>query len=299
MRSLLFVPADSERKLAKAPECAADVVVLDLEDAVATDRKNAARDRAVGFLRSRPPGTPRVFVRVNGLNSGLIDSDLDAIIPARPQAIMLPKAESGSDIACLSAMIAAREAMAGLDDATTRIIAVATETPGAIFNFATYKDASARLAGLAWSSEDLAAALGADSYYADEGGLTDPFRLARSLCLYGAAHAGTAAIDRVYPNFRDIESLRGEARAAARDGFTAKLAIHPGQVAIINEIFTPSPKAIERALAIVAAFAAAPGDGVIVLDGEMLDAPHLAKARALLARAEAAGVAVPSRPSTR
>jgi citrate lyase subunit beta/citryl-CoA lyase len=292
MRSLLFVPADSERKLAKAPECGADVLVLDLEDAVAADRKEAARLGAANFLRSRATVGPRVHVRVNRLDSGLIEADLDAIMSARPDAIMLPKAEAGSDVELLSAMIAAREAIAGIDDGTVRIVAIATETPGAIFNLATYKGASARLAGLAWSSEDLAAALGAATYYDDDGALTDPFRLARSLCLYGAAHAGVAAVDRVFPNFRDGDALRGEAEVAARDGFTAKLAIHPAQVAVINEVFTPSQEVIARAQAIVAAFAAAPGAGVIGFEGEMLDLPHLAKAKALLERAAAAGLAV-------
>jgi citrate lyase subunit beta/citryl-CoA lyase len=285
MRSLLFVPADSERKLAKAPECGADVLVLDLEDAVAAGRKEAARRGAADFLRSRAAGGPRIHVRVNGLESGLIEADLDATVSARPDAIMLPKAKAGSDVALLSAMIAAREAAAGLDDGTIRIVAIAPETAGAIFNLATYKSASARLAGLAWASEDLAAALGAATCYDDDGTLTDPFRLARSLCLYGAAHAEVAAIDRVFPSFRDADSLRGEAEAAARDGFTAKLAIHPGQVAVINEVFTPSQEAIERARMVVAAFAAAPGAGVIAFEGEMLDLPHLAKAKAVLERA--------------
>lgn len=292
MRSLLFVPADSERKLAKAPECGADVLVLDLEDAVAVDRKEAARSGAADFLTSRPAERPRVFVRINGLDSGLIEADLDAIVGTRPDAVMLPKSTAGTDVALLSAMLAAREAAAGLDDGTIRIVVIATESAGAIFNFATYKGASARLAGLAWSSEDLAAALGAATYYDDGGELTDPFRLARSLSLYGAVNAGVAAIDRVYPNYRDIESLRGEAAAAARDGFIGKLAIHPGQVAVINEVFTPSPKAIERAQAIVAAFAASPGAGVIGLEGEMLDIPHLAKAKALLERAAEAGLPI-------
>lgn len=288
MRSLLFVPADSDRKLAKAPQCGADAIVLDLEDAVAADRKEAARAGAAGFLAQRSDGGPAIHVRVNALSSGLLDADLDALIPARPDAIILPKAESGSDVSRVSAMIAAREASAGLSDGATRIVPIATETPGAIFNFGTYKNSSARLAGLAWSSEDLATALGTETYHTNDGGLTDPFRLARSLCLFGAAHAGVPAIDRVFPNFRDNDGFRREAEAAARDGFTAKLAIHPGQVAIINEVFTPSRQAIERAQAIVAAFAADPGAGVIAFDGEMLDVPHLAKAQALLERARSA-----------
>jgi citrate lyase subunit beta / citryl-CoA lyase len=292
MRSLLFVPADSERKLAKAPGCGADVLVLDLEDAVAADRKAIARQCAADFLRSRPPTSSRVHIRINGLKTGLVESDLDAIIGAQPDSIILPKAEGGADVAVLSAMVAVREAIAGLEDGATPIIAIATETAGSAFNFGTYKDASARLAALAWSSEDLASVLGARTYYDDDGNLTDPFRLARSLCLYGAAHAGVIAIDRVFPNFRDADSLRDEAQAAARDGFTAKLAIHPNQVAVINEVFTPSRKAIERAQAIVAAFEAAPGAGVIGFEGEMLDMPHLAKAKALLARAAEAGIDV-------
>jgi len=292
MRSLLFVPADSERKLAKAPDCGADVVVLDLEDAVAADRKAAARLGAADFLKSTSTSGPRIHVRVNGLDSGLIEADLDAIVPTRPDAIMLPKAESGGDVELLSAMIAAREAIAGLDDGAVSIVAIATETPGALFNFATYKGASARLTGLAWSSEDIAAAVGAGTCYDEDGALTDPFRLARSLCLYGAAHAGVAAVDRVFPNFRDAATLRGEAEAAARDGFTAKLAIHPGQVAVINEVFTPSQEVIARAKAIVAAFAAAPGAGVIGFEGQMLDLPHLAKAKALLKRAATTGLPV-------
>jgi len=292
MRSLLFVPADSERKLAKAPDCGADVLVLDLEDAVAADRKEAARLGAADFLRSRAARGPRLHVRVNGFASGLIEADLDAILSARPDAIMLPKATAGGDVELLSAMIAAREAIAGLDDGTVGIVALATETPGAVFNLASYKGASARLAGLAWSSEDLAAALGVATYYDDDGGLTDPFRLARSLCLYGAAHAAVAAVDRVFPNFRDADALRSEAEAAARDGFTAKLAIHPGQVAVINEVFTPSREMIARAQTIVAAFEAASGAGVIGFEGEMLDLPHLAKAKALLERAADAGLPV-------
>lgn len=285
MRSLLFVPADSERKLAKAPGCGADVIILDLEDAVAADNKPAARQGAVDFLRSRSAAGPRVHIRVNGLESGLIEADLDAVVLAGPDAIMLPKCVRGSDISVLSAMIAAREATAGLEDGAIRIVAIATETAGAIFNFSTYKGASRRLAGLAWSSEDLMVALGAETSRDDVGAFTDPFRLARAFCLYGAADAGVAAIDRVFPNFRDGEAFRTEALEARRDGYTAKLAIHPDQVAIINEVFTPSADSIAQALAIVAAFEANPGAGVVGFRGEMLDLPHLVRAKALLARA--------------
>jgi citrate lyase subunit beta/citryl-CoA lyase len=285
MRSLLFVPADSDRKLEKAPACGADVIILDLEDAVAAANKAAARDGAVNFLKSRTAGGPAVHVRVNGHASGLLGTDLDAIVPARPDAILLPKATCGGDISLLSAMIAAREAIAAIDDGAIRVAAIATETAGAIFRLDTYKGASARLIGLAWSSEDLMAALGAEASRDEAGAFTDPFRLARALCLYAAANAGVTAIDRVFPNFRDGGGLEAEARAARRDGFTAKLAIHPDQVAIVNEVFTPSEAEIAKARAIVAAFEAAPGAGVIGLDGEMLDLPHLARAKSILARA--------------
>jgi citrate lyase subunit beta/citryl-CoA lyase len=288
MRSLLFVPADSPRKLEKAPACGADVIILDLEDAVATDNKTAARDGAARFLKSRPADGPDIHVRVNGHASGLLGTDLDAIVPARPDAILLPKTICGGDISLLSAMIAAREAIADLEDGAIRILAIATENPGALFQMGTYRGASARLAGLAWSSEDLMAALGAETSRDETGAFTDPFRLARALCLFAAADAGVTAIDRVFPNFRDGKALEAEARAARRDGFTAKTAIHPDQVAIINEVFTPREDEIARAKAIVAAFDAAPGAGVIALDGEMLDLPHLARAKAILARAKSA-----------
>jgi citrate lyase subunit beta / citryl-CoA lyase len=284
MRSLLFVPADSERKLEKAPACGADVIILDLEDAVAAEDKEAARKGAVSFLNSRPAGGPAVHVRVNGHASGMLGADLDAIVPARPDTILLPKATGGNDISLLSAMVAAREAIADIDDGAVRLAAIATETAGSIFRLNTYKGASARLTGLAWSSEDLTVALGAETNRDDTGAFTDPFRLARALCLYAAADAGVTAIDRVFPNFRDGKGLEAEARIARRDGFTAKLAIHPDQVAIINDVFTPTADQIARAKAIVAAFAAAPGAGVVGLDGEMLDLPHLVRARGVLAR---------------
>jgi citrate lyase subunit beta/citryl-CoA lyase len=286
MRSLLFVPADSDRKLMKAPTSGADVLILDLEDAVAAGSKAAARERAAEYIAARSAGAIPLHVRVNGLRSGALEADLDAIVPAGPDAILLPKAESGSDIMLLSAMIAAREAKAGIDDGAIEIHAIATETAGAIFGFGSYKGASRRLTALAWSSEDLTVALGAETNRDATGAFTDTFRLARALCLYGAAHAGVTPIDRVFPNFRDLDDLRSECLAARRDGYTAKLAIHPDQVAVINEVFTPTAEAIAKARAVVDAFAADPQAGVIALDGEMLDLPHLVRAKAVLARGE-------------
>jgi citrate lyase subunit beta/citryl-CoA lyase len=286
MRSLLFVPADDRRKLDKAIGCGADALILDLEDSVAAARKGAARSMALGFLREHrgAPGRPRLYVRVNGLDSLLCEGDLDTVMTAGPDGIVLPKAGGGSDVALLGSRLAVREALHGLPDGATRIVAIATETPAAIFSLGTYAGAGLRLEGLAWGGEDLAAAIGANANR-DGGAWTEPFRLVRSLCLFGAAAAGVAAIDTVHTDFRDIDGLKRECEAAARDGFSARLAIHPAQVPVINAAFTPTPEAIARAERVKAAFAASAGLGVTSLDGAMLDRPHLEAAQRLLARA--------------
>lgn len=290
MRSLLFVPADSERKLAKAMTAGADVLILDLEDSVAPEAKANARAMAAAFLgehRNRA-GAPLLYVRINAFPTGLAEADLDAVVPARPDGILLPKAEGGPDMMLLSAMLAAREALAGLDDGAVKILALATETAAALFTMHTYRGASARLVGLTWGAEDLSAVLGTESSRDADGRLTDPYRLARTLCVAGAAAAEVAAIDTVFVNFRDLAGLEAEAAAARREGFSGKLAIHPDQVPVINRAFTPSAEAIARAEKIVAAFAAAPGAGVVSLDGEMFDRPHLRRAEKTLARGKAA-----------
>jgi citrate lyase subunit beta/citryl-CoA lyase len=284
MRSLLFVPADSDRKLARAPAAGADGLILDLEDGVAQPAKAAARTMAAAFLRERRERLA-VYVRVNSLDSGLLDADLDAILPARPDGIVLPKAAGGGDVMRLSAILAGREALAGLADGSVKILPIATESAAALFTLGTYAAASARLVGLTWGAEDLSAALGAESIRDAGGGLTDPYRLARALCLAGAGAASVPAIDTVFTRFRDSAGLEAEALAACRDGFTGKLAIHPDQVPIINEVFSPSPAAIARARSIVAAFAAAGNAGSINFGGDMLDRPHLRRAERLLARA--------------
>jgi citrate lyase subunit beta/citryl-CoA lyase len=293
MRSLLFVPADSKRKIEKGLASPADVVIFDLEDSIAASGKEDARELAAQYISARTPGAPgpTVYVRINPLGSGLADVDLDVIVPARPDGIMLPKAEGGPDIMLLSAMLAAREAQASIDDGAIRIVAIATETPAALFDLGSYAGASNRLAALTWGAEDLSAALGAETNRDEQGHFTDPYRLARTLTLAGANAAGVEAIDTVYPAFRDAEGFEKEAEAARRDGFGGKLAIHPDQVAIINRVFTPSPEAIGRARAIVAAFAESTETGVIGIDGQMLDRPHLLRAERVLARARAAGIA--------
>ena len=287
MRSLLFVPADSAKKCDKALRSGADAVILDLEDSIAPDAKSAARKAAAAFIADAAKSTPRpqLLVRVNGLQSGLIDADLDAVVPAKPDAVLLPKAEGGAAIVHLDAKLCVREAANDLPDGHIKILALATETAASLFVIGTFAGASSRLRGLTWGAEDLAVDLGAQANRDAQGFFLDPYRLARALCLAGAAAAGVPAIDTVHVDFRDSEGLRGECHEAERDGFAGKLAIHPAQVPIINEAFTPGAEAVARARAIVEAFAAAPdAAGVVGIDGVMYDRPHLVRAKHLLAR---------------
>ena len=291
MRSLLFVPGDSPKKLQKGLESGADALILDLEDSVALDGKPQARALTCDFLKEAGAlaHRPRLIVRVNALSTGLTEADLDAVMPGAPDAIMLPKAEGGPDLTHLAAQIAVREAESDFADGATRIIAIATETGKGIFALGSYAGASHRLAGLTWGAEDLSADLGAETNRLENGDYADPYRMARSLLLFAAAAAQVDAIDTVFTAFRDEAGLRAECLAGRRDGFTGKMAIHPAQVAVINEVFSPSPEALARAEAIIALFDADPGLGVIGLDGEMLDRPHLMRARRLKARAQKLG----------
>lgn len=286
MRSLLFVPGDSARKLEKALGSGADALIVDLEDSVSAGRKGAARLMALSFLREqrREADRPIIYVRINGFDTGLSEGDLDAVMPAAPDGIMLPKAAGGPDMQLLDARIGVREALHGLPDGRTRILPIATETAISMFELGTYRGSTPRLASLSWGAEDLSADIGAPAARS-AGEWTDPFRLARNLCLFGAAAAGIAAIDTVYTEVRDLEGLQRESETAARDGFAGKLAIHPGQVPIINTAFTPAPEQIAHAERVVAAFAEANSPGVTTLDGRMLDKPHLRAAERLLARA--------------
>jgi citrate lyase subunit beta/citryl-CoA lyase len=287
MRSLLFVPGDDDKKLAKALASDADALIVDLEDSVSETRKGAARAVAAAFVAEarRLATRPRLYVRVNSLASGLTAADLDAVISAAPDGVVLPKCLGGADVQRLGANLAVREAEHGLVDGSIGVIAIATESARALFGFASYRGASRRLDGLAWGGEDLAADLGAETNRLPDGAYCAPYALARTLTLVGAISAEARPIDAVHTNFRDLEGLRAEALAARRDGFVAKMAIHPAQVAVINQVFTVPPEAIARARAIVAAFEAAPGAGVIALDGEMLDLPHLKRAKTLLGSA--------------
>jgi len=287
VRSLLFVPADSAKKLDKAMASGADALIIDLEDSIAFDGKARARESAAAFLRETAPTArrPYLVVRVNGLQAGLIDPDLDAVVPARPDAIMLPKAEGGAAVVHADAKLAVREAIGGLSDGHVKIIALATETAAALFLAGSYRGASARLSSLTWGAEDLSAELGAEANRDAQGRFLDPYRFARSICLAAAAAAEVPALDTVYVDFRDNAGFRRECEEARRDGFTGKMAIHPAQVPIINEVFTPTSEAVAQAQAVVDAFAASPNAGVVGIGGIMFDRPHLARAKRLLARA--------------
>lgn len=290
MRSLLFVPGDSERKLDKGLASAADVLLIDLEDSVSGARKDAAREIAATVLRQRRADTgARLFVRVNDFSTGLTDGDLAEIVPARPDGIMLPKANCRADAIDLAARLRVHEAEAGLPDGSIAIIAIMTETAAGLLAAGTWAEPFARLAGLTWGAEDLSADIGAITARDERGGYTDIFRLARSSTLLAAAACQTAAIDSVFVDFRDPQGLSRECAEAARDGFTAKMAIHPDQVAIINEAFTPPAEAVEAAQALVRAFEEAGNPGVVGIGGRMYDRPHLRRAERLLARAAALG----------
>lgn len=291
MRSLLFVPADSERKLAKGDASGADVLLLDLEDSVSAERKPIARGLAaqyIGTMRTREH-RPRLYVRINALDTSYWQDDLVGVIAAQPDGIMLPKPRSGGDVHTFSIALHHAEERAGVTTGATRIIAIATESPAALLTMATYVDASSRLEGLTWGAEDLSAVVGSrTTREADGRTWTSPYRLARDLTLFTAVAAGVQPIDTIFANFRDVDGLREEARTAARDGFTGKMAIHPDQVPVINEMFTPSAEEVAWADKVVALFAANPGAGALAMDGQMVDRPHLIRAERVLARVKRA-----------
>ncbi|MER8691485.1 HpcH/HpaI aldolase/citrate lyase family protein [Mesorhizobium opportunistum] len=291
MRSLLFVPGDSERKLEKGLGAGADVVIVDVEDSVAPQNKTTARAIAARFIAGRRGQTSSaIYVRVNDLSTGLTDDDLAALVPAKPDGIMLPKSNSGQDVQQLSAKLRVRAGENRLADGAIKILPIITETPAGVLAAATYAGASARLAGLTWGAEDLSAAIGARSARDESGRYSDVFRLARTMTILAASAAEVAAIDTVFPNFRDMAAFAKECAEAERDGFTGKMAIHPDQVPVINAAFTPSTEAVKHSRAIVDAFAAAGNPGVVGIDGKMFDRPHLRLAERLLARARAAGI---------
>src|SRR5215831_13480134 len=284
MRSLLFVPADGGAKLEKAMASGTDAVIIDLEDSITPERKSFARTATLEFLKqfSATKQRPRLLVRINGLDTGMTDADLDAVVPGRPDGIVFPKAEGAPSVVHLDAKLTAREAVAGLPEGQIKILAQAIETAAGLFAAGTFRNASARLIGLTWGPEDLSSQLGATANRDTQGEFTEPYRLARSVCLFAAA-AKLPAIETVYVDFRNSEGLRRDTEAARRDGFIGRLAIHPAQIPVINEVFTPTAAEIEKAKAVVAAFAALPGAGAVAIEGIMYDRPHLVRAQALLA----------------
>ena len=292
LRSFLFIPGDSAKKLGKADGAGADALILDLEDAVMPDNKPLARDLVGEFLRHRPRETrsSQLWVRVNPLDSGLILDDLVAIVAGAPDGLMLPKCAGPDDVRTLSNYLDALEAQAGIKPGSILILPVATETAAAPFTLGEYRVARlSRLFGLTWGAEDLATDIGASTNRDSDGGWAQTYRLVRSLTLLGAKAAGVQAIDTLFSDFRDEAGLRAASQASRAEGFTGRIAIHPAQVAAINESYTPSDAEIAHARRVIAAFAAAPGTGTVGLDGRMIDIPHVKQAQALLASADHQG----------
>ncbi len=279
LRSLLFVPGDRPERMRKAVGMGADALILDLEDSVASEAKPAAREAGATFLKETAACEVALFVRINPLDGGLADDDLDAVIPARPAGIILPKAEGAASILDLDRRMRQR------GDEDGRILPIATETPRAICLLGEYAGVAERLAGLTWGAEDLPAAIGALGARQEDGSYTPPYEIARALTLFAASAAEVAPIETVYPAIRDLKGLAAYAARGARDGFQGMMALHPDQVPIINAAFTPGAEDVARARAVIDAFAANPGAGVLMLEGQMIDRPHLKKAQALLARA--------------
>jgi citrate lyase subunit beta/citryl-CoA lyase len=284
-RSWLFAPGDSERKMTKATTSAADIVLLDLEDAVADEGKPRARAMVADFLAAQPAADrERLWVRINPLDGPHALADLAAVIPAGPGGVMLPKARGGQDAERLDHYLSALEVAAGAELGGTEVIVLVTETAPAMFTTGSYQGAP-RVIALTWGAEDLADALGAGGNREPDGSYGFTYELARSLCLLGAAAAGVTAVDTVHTDFRDLDGLRRRAGRVRRDGYRGMLAIHPDQVDVINEAFTPTAEELAQAQEIVDLFAARPGAGAIGHNGVMLDRPHLARAQSLLAGA--------------
>ena len=281
-KAWLFVPADSEKKLAKIKNVPADVFILDLEDSVSPERKPLGRQLVADFLRDAGMDKRKLWVRVNPMNGPYFEDDLAAVVPAGPGGIVLPKARSADDVLELAALLDVLERRHGLEDGSIRILPLVTEMPEALFTLDGYGQCGPRLAGLTWGAEDLGAAIGATATRDANDEWTTPFRLARNLCLFAAHAAGVPAIDTVFTDFIDLAGLDDECDEARRDGFSGKLAIHPAQVETINVSFRPSEKELAYARRVVEAFESNPDAAVLELDGKMLDRPHLLQARRIL-----------------
>jgi citrate lyase subunit beta/citryl-CoA lyase len=282
MRSLLFVPGDSARKFARARDCGASALILDLEDSVALDAKEAARRETAAMLQA-PRSRQKLFVRVNAFDTGLTATDLAAVMAHRPDGITLPKCDGPEQVRRLSHMLDALEAAHGIEPGRTLILAIVTETAASLFGLGNYRDCSERLWGMMWGAEDLAASFGATANRDAHGNVLAPYRLARNLCLAGAAAAGVVAVDTVAVTIDDLAAVEQEAREARRDGFMAKGVIHPKHVEPVNAAFRPSEQEIAWAQRITEAFGNQADLGVVKIDGQMIDKPHLRAAERILA----------------
>jgi citrate lyase subunit beta/citryl-CoA lyase len=283
LRSLLFVPGDSERKFVRGASCGADALILDLEDAVAPSNKAAARERVAGLLDDRSPRAWSFFVRINPFDTDLTLEDLAAVVKPGLDGLVIPKADGAADIVRIGHYLDALEARSRMAVGGVKLVIVSTETPVAMFNLGSYAPAHARLAGLTWGAEDLAAAIGATDNKRADGEWTFPYQVARAQCLFAAAAAAVAPIETLHSDFRDAEGLERTCREARRDGFTGRIAIHPDQIETINRCFTPSEEEAAHARRVVAAFEADPTAGTLGIDGKMYDIPHLKAARKTLA----------------
>lgn len=283
-RSWLFAPGDSEKKMTKAMEGEADIVLIDLEDAVAPDAKAAARPMVHDFIAANPEQRGRLWVRINPLDGPHTLDDLVAIMPARPGGIMLPKVYGRQDVETLDRYLEALEVANGIEQGSTPVIVLITETAEAMFHTGDYKDAP-RVVALTWGAEDLADSIGASSNKEADGAYSFTYELARSLTVLGAATAGVTAIETISADFKDLEALKARAEKVRRDGYRGMMAIHPAQVPVINAAFTPTEAEIAEAQEIVDVFAANPGVGAIGWKGGMLDRPYLARAERLLRQA--------------
>jgi citrate lyase subunit beta/citryl-CoA lyase len=285
LRSLLFVPGDSDKKFAKARESGADVLILDLEDSVAPSMKDTAREMVQGWLDQAGQVKPALFVRINPLDTGLTLADLSAVVRPGLAGILVPKANGAHDIERIGHYLDALEQRSGITQGTVKIAVVSTETPAAMFALGSYQQAGERLVGLTWGAEDLGAAIGITDNKEPDGSWTFPYQVARAQCLFAAAAANVAPLDTLYANFKDPEGLEADCRRARRDGFIGRVAIHPAQVETINRCFSPSEEEVAFARRVVDAFAANPDAGTLGIDGKMVDIPHLVAARKTLAAA--------------
>jgi citrate lyase subunit beta/citryl-CoA lyase len=282
LRSLLFVPGDSQRKFARASDCGADALILDFEDSVVGSEKAAARALVAGLIDHQPKRAWSFIVRINALDTGLALDDLAAVVKPGLDALLIPKVNGAADLERVGLYLDALEAKAGMAQGSVKLASVATETAKAMFAFRSYAPAHPRLFALTWGAEDLSAALGATDNKEPDGSWTFPYQLARAECLFAASAAEVAAIDTLYGDFRDSEGLERDCRRSRRDGFVGRLAIHPDQVAVINRAYAPSEAEIAHARKIVAAFEANPGAGALGVEGKMVDLPHLRAARNIL-----------------